>query len=196
MDNNTIFLTFPSKTTSLGRNSWCTWIDPKTYQSTDDFENAVGVGLVGSRTINVADLMVLCYLSHPSSTKQQVKDLAYLTGGYYQNQARLDDYDRIVLKLNQAVARLKKDKHECAGLVEQQLPVFLEKSALWYGTLIEAPEREIRKAQDQERKRRPETYAKLQEQADNLYRAQRKTLHAMQMMKIEMPELPSPRTYV
>jgi len=196
MDNNTIFLTFPSKTTSLGRDSWWVWIDPKTYQPTDDFENAVGVGFVGSRTINAADLMELCYLSHPDSTKQQAKELAYLTGGYYQNQARLDNYDHIIMKLQQSVARLKKDKHKCAGLVEQQLPVFLEKSALWYGTLIAAPEREIRKAQDQERKRRLETYAKLQEQTDILFAALRKTHEAMKIMKIEMPDLPSPRTYV
>jgi hypothetical protein len=186
------FLSFPDHRVepSLGMCNWSVWIDPKTYEITEDSNNAVRIDFKGENTIYVAGLATLCYLTHPDSNLESAKQLAS-SMHYLHNYASLNDKKKIDLEVIHLCKRLLQDQYirPHAKKIAKQIPSFIE-SSLWYPTILSAPGYQVKKWHEAQMKRRPETYKKLDEQAYKLHKALKMTLELMKIIKEELPELP------
>lgn len=174
--------------------NWTTWVDPKTCLLANNDKGAAYIGFKGPGRVNAADLAVLCYMMHADCDDKRAGFLAYMTGGCYCHYVDLKDREAIVSALIRAIGFLAKEYPEEVKLIKQQLPWLLINPD-WHSALLAAPEKYIKRCREADLRRRPETYAKLQKQADRLHEELRKTIKAMFQLKAELPELPPVPSY-
>jgi len=186
--SDAIFLSFPDSKQDRELADWCFWIDPTTCQATDDYQRGIGIMFNGTYSVSLKNVAVLCYATHPNSTKSKQDEL-YCQLHWVGMNVPLNNKQALARALQETVKTAVKMGIKYSNELALQLPAFLE-NPVWYATLLAAPEQERKKKQDAAKKRRPETYEQLQEQADRLYSAFQKTIQAMEALKRELPELP------
>lgn len=185
--SNAIFLQFPSDEKDYDPGNWCFWVDPISFQPTEDYKTGVGIMFDGFSKVDVHSILALCYATYPNCTKENLDELSHLLCGTFY--VSLRNEQEIRRRLLQALGSLNQVKY--VRDIKLQMPTFLQ-NVTWYNTLLAAPELHRQRERENTRKRIPQTYRELQNQADILYEALQKTMQAMTVLKSENPELNLP----
>jgi hypothetical protein len=184
--SDAIFLKFPDDEKDSHPGNWCFWLDPKSFQPTDDYKNGTGIMFDGYTMVNSYGIIVLCYATLPNSTKAKQDELyRVLQGNRY-----------VPLKNQQAIGNVIREKLSTLRApqyneLKMRMPTFM-KNATWYETLLAAPELHRKKRREEAKQRIPQTYQELQDQAHKLYEALQKTTQVMKTIKQKCPELNLP----
>ena len=134
--SDAIFLKFPCDEKDYHPGNWCFWVDPISFQPTENYKIGIGIMFYGFSKVNVTDILALCYATHPNFTKQKKDELIHLLMGIT-CYASLRNEQEIRKNLLQALGSL--NHGEYVRDIKLQLPTFLQ-NVTWYNTLLAAPE--------------------------------------------------------